>query len=95
MTATESNSLERPELIVPDVVVEIRRPGRPWTTSYKTVIDNLENGVGTVCIVDPHTETLTAFNCDGPLCVLKRDDELKLDGFGLKISTMFIRHSQR
>src|SRR5690348_12208093 len=43
--------------VVPELVFEVRSPSDRWSEILTKVAEYLEAGVGTVCVLDPQTET--------------------------------------
>jgi Uma2 family endonuclease len=64
--------------IVPELVFEVRSPTDRWRAVRAKVTEYLDAGVTTVCVVDPATQAVYAYNNDLPDRLFGADAELSL-----------------
>jgi Uma2 family endonuclease len=79
--------------VAPDAAFEVRSPGDSWPNTYLRVNELLNAGVTVVCVLDPRTESVTAFRVEAPPRVYHKGDTLTLPdilpGFELPIARLF------
>jgi Uma2 family endonuclease len=79
--------------VVPDAAFEVRSPTDKWHKTNAKVYELLNAGVSVVCVLDPHTESITVVDDQGPPRVLYKGDVLTLPevlpGFELPIAKLF------
>lgn len=64
--------------VVPELVFEVRSPTDRWREVRDKVTEYLNAGVTTVCVVDPATQAVYAYNNDVPDRLFGADAELTL-----------------
>lgn len=62
--------------VAPEIVFEVRSPSDRWPKMLRKVSEYLNAGVLVVYIVDPQTETVTAFDAEQPGRLFAGDEEL-------------------
>lgn len=79
--------------VAPDAAFEVRSPTDRWSKINAKVAELLDAGVHVVCVLDPHTESMTVWDNDSPPKVLHKGDILTLPtvlpGFELPIARLF------
>ncbi len=64
--------------VVPELVFEVRSPTDRWREVLAKVIEYLDAGVTTVCVLDPARQTVHAYNNDLPDRIFRAEEELAL-----------------
>jgi Uma2 family endonuclease len=64
--------------VVPELVFEVRSPTDRWREVRAKVTEYLDAGVTTVCVLDPATQAVHAYNNDLPDRVFRAEEELTL-----------------
>ncbi len=62
--------------VVPTLAIEVRSPGDRWSEVLAKVAEYLRAGVGTLCVLDPQTETAHVYQADVPPRQVGRDGTL-------------------
>jgi Uma2 family endonuclease len=63
---------------VPELVFEVRSPADRWREVRAKVVEYLDAGVTTVCVLDPAAEAVYAYNNDLPDRVFRAEEEFTL-----------------
>lgn len=64
--------------VAPDLAIEVRSPGDPWSEVLAKVAEYLRAGVKAVVVLDEQTRTLTIYRPDVPHQVLNDETEFSL-----------------
>jgi Uma2 family endonuclease len=64
--------------VVPELVFEVLSPTDRWREVRAKVTEYLNAGVTTVCVLNPATQAVHAYNNDLPDRVFRAEDELTL-----------------
>lgn len=72
----KGSSPDRYPTVSPEIVFEVRSPWDRWPEIQSKVGEYLKADVLAVCVLDPETDTLTAYRADVPPQVLRGDDQL-------------------
>jgi len=77
----------------PDIAVEVVSPSDTLTQMQRKVQSYLDAGARLVWVVDPATQTVTAYRPDGSARVLRQDDLLSgedvMPGFAVRVGELF------
>jgi Uma2 family endonuclease len=78
---------------IPELVVEVKSPSDSWTDVLTKVVDYTRAGVQVVIVLDPATESASAFRSDARQETFERDEELTvpdvLPGFAVPVARFF------
>lgn len=79
--------------VSPNLVFEVKSPSDVWREINEKAFELLSAGVQYVCVADPETELLYIFQIDGPVRILKAEDELSFPdlfpGWTIKVAKIF------
>lgn len=77
----------------PELVIEVKSPSDLWTEVLAKVVDYIRAGVRVVIVLDPATESASAFRSDTRQETFERDRELTvpdvLPGFAVPVARFF------
>lgn len=75
--------------VPPELVLEVKSPSDQWTEVLGKVVDHIRAGVQVVSVLDPATESASAFRSDTRQQSFERDEELTvpdvLPGFAVPV----------
>ena len=74
--------------VAPDLAVEVRSPGDPWSEILAKVAEYLRAGVKAVVVLDEQTRTLTIYRPDVPHQVLNDEAEFSLPDYPELLDTL-------
>ena len=79
--------------VAPELVVEVMSPADTWSEVKEKLRDYFSAGVLLAWIVDPATETITAYNADGTVQEFTAESTLTaegvLPGFAVRVAEIF------
>ena len=79
--------------VAPELIVEVMSPADTWSEVKQKLRDYFAAGVLLAWIVDPATETITAYNADGSVQEFTAESTLKaegiLPGFVVRVAEIF------
>jgi Uma2 family endonuclease len=79
--------------IAPDLVIEVRSPSEGWNDMLKKVSEYLTAGISVVLVIDPPTQSATAYRKDEIQQIFDNGDELTipdvLPGFAVPVRKFF------
>jgi Uma2 family endonuclease len=79
--------------VVPELVFEVRLRSDRWRMILARAMEYLDAGVTTVCVVDPTSQVIHAYNSDAPDRMFKADEDFTLPevlaGFSAPVRLFF------
>ncbi len=77
----------------PELVGEVKSPSDTWTQVFTKVLDYLDAGVRVVIVLDPDTQTATAYRPDTIQEIFRSDSDLTIPdlfpGFAVSVASLF------